>query len=85
MSAPNGVNVNVSHSICDKLIVFDGAPMSLSARRQTNRKSLGRWRPVKRWWEPGGSPAGGKGGGATVSKLADPNRIGLAVVDPCTD
>ena len=36
------VNVNVSHLICDfrarhKLSVFDGAPMSPSARRQTNR------------------------------------------------
>ena len=59
MSAPNDVNANVSHSICDfrarhKLSVFDGAPMSPSARRPTNRKSLGRGRPAQRRREPGG-------------------------------
>ena len=59
MSTPNDVNVNVSHSICDfrarhKLSAFDGAPMSPSARRQTNRKSLGRGRPAQRRREPGG-------------------------------
>ena len=44
MSAPNNVNVNLSHSVWDflaryKLRVFDGSPRSLSTRRQTNRKS----------------------------------------------
>ena len=69
MSAPN---VNVSHSICDfvarhKSSVFDGAPMSPSARRQTNRKSLGREGSYSGGW----SQAGGEGGGGVGGKSSE--------------
>ena len=71
MSAPN-VNVNVSHTICDfvarhKSSVFDGAPMSPSARRQTNRKSLGREGSYSGGW----SQAGGEGGGGVGGKSSE--------------
>ena len=69
MSAPN---VNVSHSICDfvarhKSSVFDGAPMSPSTRRQTNRKSLGREGSYSGGW----SQAGGEGGGGVGGKSSE--------------
>ena len=38
MSAPSNVNANVSHPKTHRLSVFDGAPRSSSARKQTNRK-----------------------------------------------
>ena len=61
-SAPN---VNVSHSVCDfvarhKSSVFDGAPMSPSARRQTNRKSLGTAGSYSGGWSQAAAGLAGK-------------------------
>ena len=63
MSAPNNVNVNVSHSNCDflarhKSSVFDGARPEAPERAETDEQEEFRKRRLMQRLEPGGRQEG---------------------------